>query len=173
MIRSFICEHDTGPSFEFVDPEKIAKFVQDQEDYEYIQSQTSDDKKKKAAHNLEAGKKFQQHVFATATQKRALQKQKQTEAGDVTEEEDEDQENSPPSNSNRTKSTSRSTLTRNTDNDERSKKLTEFIELKKTHSERRLQVEEKQAEAALKMAEAQLQQLKALTLLLARLNKTD
>jgi len=49
------------------------KLVQAQEDYEHIQSQTSDDKKKKAAHNLEAGKRFQQqHVFATSTQKEAL-----------------------------------------------------------------------------------------------------
>jgi hypothetical protein len=50
------------------------KFVQAEEDYEHIQSQTySDDKKKKAAHNLEAGKRFQQqHVFVTAPQKRVL-----------------------------------------------------------------------------------------------------
>ena len=34
------------------------KFVQAQEDYEHIQSQTSNDKKKKTAHNLQAGKMF-------------------------------------------------------------------------------------------------------------------
>jgi hypothetical protein len=42
-----------------------------------------------------------------------------------------------------------------------------------TQSERRLQVEEKQAESALKMAKAQLQQSKAFTLLLAHLNGAD